>query len=595
MGAQPGDCIDSNTFSLASHEADNLTEEQSAESIATHFAEISQQFPPLDIANLPLHVQNKLKCQDKAPVVTEFEVYNKLRAAKKPRSGIPNDLPKVIIQEFCPELALPVSKIVNSISSTGEWPKQWKLEHIVPIGKIPLPESEDDLRPISLTAFFSKVCEHFVVMWLLDYIKDKIDFRQYGGFKGNSITHYIIEFINFILSCQDSTDQTAILACMVDFAKAFNRQNHGILIRKLSDMGVPAWLLRIVIGFLTERSMYVRYKGKLSSTKSLPGGGPQGTLLGLLLFIVLINDVGFTGQVNNTGELITSKRNMRSINEIHLKYVDDLTLAEAINLPDKLESVPEDVRPMPDMYHARTGHIMPNQLENSRVLQQLVKTKQYADENDMKLNFKKTKMMIFNPCTSIDFMPQFVLDDQEIEVVEEMRVLGITITSDMKWATNTNIMVTRANKKLWVLRRLKDSGAKEDDLVDIYCKQVRSLLELAVPAWHGGINKDDQMDIERIQKSACHIILGEDYTSYRNALKSLNLEALSVRRDKLCLKFAKRAEKHPKHRHWFKLNENDVNTRQDKLKYKDVFAKHNRFKKSPLAFLTGMLNDHYNT
>ena len=204
-------------------------------------------------------------------------------------------------------------------------------------------------------------------------------------------------------------------------------------------------------------------------------------------------------------------------------------------------------------------------------------------------------MMIFNPCTSIDFMPQFVLDDQEIEVVEEMRVLGITITSDMKWATNTNIMVTRANKKLWVLRRLKDSGAKEDDLVDIYCKQVRSLLELAVPAWHGGINKDDQMDIERIQKSACHIILGEDYTSYRNALKSLNLEALSVRRDKLCLKFAKRAEKHPKHRHWFKLNENDVNTRQDKLKYKDVFAKHNRFKKSPLAFLTGMLNDHYNT
>ena len=47
-------------------------------------------------------------------------------------------------------------------------------------------------------------------------------------------------------------------------------------------------------------------------------------------------------------------------------------------------------------------------------------------------------------------------------------------------------------------------------------------------------------------------------------------------------------------RHWFKLNENDVNTRQDKLKYKDVFAKHNRSKKSPLAFLTGMLNDHYN-
>ena len=238
MGAQPGDCNDSNTFSLPSHETDNLTEEQSAERIATHFAEISQQFPPLDISTLPLHVQKKLKCQDKAPVVSEYEVYNKIRAAKKPRSGIPGDLPKVMIQEFCPELSLPVSKIINSISRTGKWPKQWKLEHIVPIGKIPLPESEDDLRPISLTAFFSKVCEAFVVMWLLDFIKDKIDFRQYGGSKGNSITHYIIEFINFILSCQDSVDQTAILACMVDFSKAFNRQNHNLLIVKLCDMGV---------------------------------------------------------------------------------------------------------------------------------------------------------------------------------------------------------------------------------------------------------------------------------------------------------------------------------------------------------------------
>ena len=73
----------------------------------------------------------------------------------------------------------------------------------------------------------------------------------------------------------------------------------------------------------------------------------------------------------------------------------------------------------------------------------------------------------------------------------EIRVLGITITSDMKWATN---MVTRANKKLYVLMRLKNSSTKGTDPEDIYCKQVRSLLELAVPAWHGGITKDDQMD-----------------------------------------------------------------------------------------------------
>ena len=234
-------------------------------------------------------MQTKLLEKDEPPAISDYDAYRKMRAAKKPKSGVPNDLPKLIVQEFSPELSKPVCRIISTIAKTGLWPSQWKLEHITAIGKIPRPESEDDLRPISLTPFFSKVTEQFVVMWILEYIKDKIDFRQYGGSKGNSIAHYLIEFINFILSQQDSHDQTAVLACMVDFSKAFNRQNHQILITKLCVLGLPGWLLRIVVAFLTDRKMIVRHKGKQSSVKSLPGGGPQGTLLGLLLFIVLIN------------------------------------------------------------------------------------------------------------------------------------------------------------------------------------------------------------------------------------------------------------------------------------------------------------------
>ena len=100
--------------------------------------------------------------------------------------------------------------------------------------------------------------------------------------------------------------------------------------------------------------MIVRYKGNQSSVKNFPDEGPQGTLLGLLLFLVLINEVGFEGQQNYVRELFTSKRNMKNINQKHLKYVDDLTLVEAIDL-NKLVSVPASVRPMPDNYHARTG------------------------------------------------------------------------------------------------------------------------------------------------------------------------------------------------------------------------------------------------
>ena len=145
MGAQPGDCVDGNTFTLPSHENENLSDEEAAEKIADHFATISQEYPPLAINKLPGRVQTKLKSEDSAPLISDYEAYRKIRAAKKPRSGVPNDLPKKVTQEFSPELANPISKIVNKIAQTGEWPKQWKLEHVVPIGKIPMPETEDAL------------------------------------------------------------------------------------------------------------------------------------------------------------------------------------------------------------------------------------------------------------------------------------------------------------------------------------------------------------------------------------------------------------------------------------------------------------------
>ena len=315
-------------------------------------------------------------------------------------------------------------------------------------------------------------------------------------------------------------------------------------------------------------------------------------MLGLLLFIVLINEVGFVGQTNNAGELITSRRNMKVANEIHLKYVDDLTLAEAINLPKTLVSVPDSERPLPDMFHSRTGHVLPN--EKSSVYKQLVKTMEYADQNEMKINFKKTKVMLFNPCTSIDFMPDLRLDNHELKVVEELKLLGLVIQPDLKWGANTDDMVQKANKRMWIIRRLKNLGAQEKDLVDLYTKQVRSVLELAVPAWHGGINQAERIQIERIQKSAYHIILGDKYESYKLALRALDLEPLQSRRDKLSLNFALKSEKSDKFQKWFKPATYPQDTRQDKLKYCKVNTKHSRFMKSPISFLTNLLNEHYN-
>ena len=89
-----------------------------------------------------------------------------------------------------------------------------------------------------------------MIEWLLEYIGPFIDPGQYGGLKGSSVAHYLIDFINFVLYNQDLKDIHAVLAVAVDFSKAFNRVNHNIVIELLSDLGVPGWLLAIVMGSL---------------------------------------------------------------------------------------------------------------------------------------------------------------------------------------------------------------------------------------------------------------------------------------------------------------------------------------------------------
>ena len=305
----------------------------------------------------------------------------------------------------------------------------------------------------------------------------------------------------------------------------------------------------------------------------------------------MMNDIGFNDQTINVGDVISTKKKIKLANEIHLKFVDDLTIAEAIDLPGTLIQVPENQRTHPENYHDRTGHTLPPL--SSSVHQQVVKTQRFAEDHQMKINFKKTKLMLFNPCTSLDFSPKMLVNDHEIGYVNEVRLLGLTITSDLKWGSNTENLVSKANKRLWILRRLKNLGASQDALLEVYTKQIRSVLELGVPVWQGSISQNDKILLERVQKCACRIVLGLNYVSYRNSLSQLGLDSLESRRNKLSLKFAMKAEKDPKFNSWFKPNQIKLNTRTKQNKYCTPFANSQRFEKSPISFLTAILNSHY--
>ena len=110
---------------------------------------------------------------------------------------------------------------------------------------------------------------------------------------------------------------------------------------------------------------------------------------------------------------------------------------------------------------------------------------------------------------------------------------------------------------MWMIRRLKQLGANIHELIDVYFKQVRSILEFAAPVWAGSITQEEDKQIERVQKTLCAIILGPKYKSYTEALVELKLERLSVRRKNITLKFAQKCTTHKKHKNWFKLTTSD--------------------------------------
>ena len=137
----------------------------------------------------------------------------------------------------------------------------------------------------------------------------------------------------------------------------------------------------------------------------------------------------------------------------------------------------------------------------------------------MKVNYRKTRLMVFNPGKIRDYFPRFEFNKMELEVVEEVKLLGVIISSDLSWGPNTDYMVQKANRKLWYLRRLSKLGASTEDLLEVYTKQVRCHLEFAVAVWHPSLTNEDRMKIERVQKSAACIILGQDYRSYKKVTK----------------------------------------------------------------------------
>ena len=140
-----------------------------------------------------------------------------------------------------------------------------------------------------------------------------------------------------------------------------------------------------------------------------------------------------------------------------------------------------------------------------------------------------------------------------------------------------------------ILRNLASFYVPVMEMVTIYCLYIRSVAEQSSVVWSSSLTIGEQHDLERVQKVALRIILGENYVCYTNALYLTNLSTLKARRVKLSKKFAQRCTKNEMTSDMFPVSENIVNTRNPE-KYCVTKARTNRLATSAIPTMQRQLN-----
>ena len=127
---------------------------------------------------------------------------------------------------------------------------------------------------MSLASFW-KISEK---IGFLEDISVNLDKSQFGNRVGTGTEHLLVKFMDKILRLLDeNTNQSAVIATMLDWASAFDRQDPTLAIKKFLKMGFRPELIPVLSSYLMDRKMQVRLDDTLSSTHHMPGGGAQGT------------------------------------------------------------------------------------------------------------------------------------------------------------------------------------------------------------------------------------------------------------------------------------------------------------------------------
>ena len=551
------------------------------------------------------------------------------------------------------------------------WPALWKKETVIAISKNSSPANLSELRNLSCTPLFSKILESFV----LDRIKGEIELssRQFGGIKGCGTDHFLLETWDAIIKALEDGDTAANLLS-VDFEKAFNRMDHRECLFALSELGASETTTDWVASFLYGRNMTVRIKSSYSAPRPVPGGSPQGSILGNLLFCATTNkfadidverdgvvvtdsssDSSDTEQFYEANESISSDSSTEFFDATDAVSSTPLVRGQfatfrpprcLLNLSGEYQSDEEEF----DFFRVRRRHSFDtstedepsisfqvpntichvpvktmvyiddyNSIEKIRILEAeshistrkrilnvlaqkservFAGVQSLADSIKMRVNSKKTQMLCIhaNHCNIVNSYIKTSNQGQKIESGKSLKILDFNFNSEPNAVFHVLGVIDKLYGKLWTLRFLKQSGMEKMPLLGIYKNVLRPSVEYSSIIYHSLIPEYVASRLETVQKQAMKIIFGWD-VDYQSLLENGTIETLKDRRIEGALRFALKASISPRFGPtWFRETPSNIREVRPttRLKYLEPLCRTERSRNNPIAFMTRLLNEHYN-